>query len=101
LNQDAYEALGRPEAVELLFDRDEQMMGFRSVPKSVSHAYAVRPQRNASSLLVSGRAFNQFYGIEIDEARRHPATMVGDVLAIDLKDGAAVRGRSRRKAGHA
>jgi hypothetical protein len=101
LNQDAYEALGRPESVELLYDRDEQVMGFRAVPEGVSHAYAVRPQKNASSVLVSGRAFNQYYGITIDASRRHPATMIEDVLAVDLKSGEAVGGRTRVKAARA
>jgi hypothetical protein len=90
--------LGQPEAVELLFDRDEQVMGFRAVPKDVAHAYAVRAQKNASSHLVSGRAFNQYYGITADASRRFPASMVDDVLAIDLKEGEALDRRSRVKA---
>jgi hypothetical protein len=100
LNQDAYEALGRPEAVEMLFDRDEQVMGLRAAPKlTTPHAYAVRAQKNSSSLLVSGRAFNQHYGLTADTTRRYPATMIDDVLAIDLKGGAAVRRQGRSDAG--
>jgi hypothetical protein len=77
--------LAEPEAVELLYDRKERVMGLRKVEPSVRHAYAVRPQRNASSFLVSGRSFAQYYGIETEVARRYPATMLGDVLAVDLK----------------
>jgi hypothetical protein len=87
--------------VELLFDRDERVMGFRAVPKDVSHAYAVRAQKNASSHLVSGRAFNQYYGITVDASRRYSASMIDDVLAIDLKDGEAVDRRTRVKAADA
>ena len=82
--------LGRPEAVELLFDREEQVMGFRSAAKDLPHTYAVRPQAKSSSLLVSGRAFNQHYGIVVDTSRRYPATMMDDVLAIDFTNSDAV-----------
>ncbi len=101
LNQAAHEALGRPEFVELLFDRNDRVMGFRNVPRGVTHAYKVRGQANSSSFLVTGRAFNQYFGITVDKARRYPVTMIDDVMAVDLKSGESVQRQSRMKAGGA
>jgi hypothetical protein len=87
VNRAAHKALGEPEAVELLYDRDERVMGMRGVSPDVQHAYPVRRQRATSSLLVSGRAFTRGYGIPTETARRYRAQMMGDVLAVDLKEG--------------
>jgi hypothetical protein len=92
INRAACTALGEPEAVELLFDRAEQLIGLRGVAARVPHAYPLRTQSSSSSVLVSGRAFTRHYGISTDVARRYPARMVADVLAVDLTDG-VVTGR--------
>ena len=82
----ADQLLGRPEAVELLYDRETRVMGFRAVASSVAHAYRVRSQKATASRLVSGKSFTRHYGIATDTARRYPASMIGDVLAIELQD---------------
>ena len=87
VNRAAHVALGEPEAVELLYDRDERVMGMRGVSGEVRHAYPLRRQRATSSLLVSGRAFTTCYGIPTDAAHRYRAQMLGDILAVDLKEG--------------
>src|SRR5215212_376396 len=79
VNRAACNALGDPEAVELLFDRTERLIGLRGVSARVPHAYPVRTQAASSSVLVSGRAFARHYGISTDVARRYPAKMIGDV----------------------
>ena len=81
VNRAAHIALGEPEAVELLYDWNERVMGLRAVSPEVQHAYPVRRQRATSSLLVSGRAFTTCYGIPTETARRYQARMLGDVLA--------------------
>ena len=85
LNRSAYEALGQPQAVELLFDPDEQIIGFRGVDPSVRHAYPIRKQPTSYSYLVAGKAFAEHFRIPVGETRRYEAEMIGDVLAIDLK----------------
>ena len=87
VNRAAHMALGEPEAVEFLYDRAERVIGLRGVSPQVPHAYAVRPQATSSSVLVSGRAFTRHYGIPVDVARRYPARIIGDVLAVDVNDG--------------
>lgn len=99
LNLDAFEALGKPEAVELVYDRSERVMGFRPVSPDVPHAYRPRKQGASSSFLVAGQAFTRYYGIVTDTARRYPATMIDDVLAIDLKAEGIIATGPRAKGG--
>ncbi len=84
LNQVAYEMLGQPEAVELLFKRTERIMGLRAVTKDMRHGYPVRKQQNSQSYLLAGRAFTQYYNIDVGVTRRYDARMEGDVLVVDV-----------------
>src|SRR5215213_2963119 len=86
VNRAAFGALGEPVAVELLFDPTERLIGLRGVSRQVPHAYPLRTQAASSSMLISGRAFARHYGISTDVARRYPATMIGDVLAVDTNE---------------
>lgn len=98
LNLAAYEALGSPEAVELLYDPDERIVGLRSVNPEAAHAYPVRTMGNGNTRLIAGTAFTHFHGIDTGVARRYSATMYGDVLGIDLKqEGLEVMGPGRPK----
>ena len=90
LNGGAHDALGNPTAVELLFDRTARIMGFRVADPSDLHAYAVRTQKGSKSVLVSGKAFAQRWSIDLHRAMRYPATMLDDVLAVDLNGPAAL-----------
>jgi hypothetical protein len=87
LNTPAWEALGSPTAVELLFDREKQAMAFRAVDASASHGYRLRPNgTSASSFVLSGTAFFQYYEIPLTrEARRMAAKINDGVLVVDLK----------------
>lgn len=91
-NKAAHEALGSPEAVELLYDKANHVMGIRAIDPSVTHAYPMRPQANKSEgpYIVSGSAFTKYYGIKTVEARRFSAEMEDEVLIIDLNSGGEV-----------
>jgi len=97
LNGAAYEALGEPAALELLYDDTERLVGFRPVDPSTPHAYAPRRQGRAANYIVSGSAFTKYFDIETDVARRYPAQLVDGVLVVDLKqpgaDATGVRAR--------
>jgi hypothetical protein len=86
-NKAAQVALGSPEAVELLYDKENDVMGIRAVDPSVDHAYPMRAQGNKDDgpYIVSGAAFTKFYGIKTEEARRFNAEMEDGVLIIDLR----------------
>lgn len=85
LNAAAFEALESPEAVQLLYDPVERVIGFRKIDPSDPTAYRIRRQPNARSYVVAGQAFTQHYGINTDVARRYAAKMFDKVLGVDLK----------------
>ena len=100
MNASAYHAIGTPKAVELLYDREQQVVGIRGVEQEAPHAYPVRGAGTGSTFIVSGRAFFGFYGIPTERPVRRDASVVDDVLIIDLKDPGrdATSNRNRAKA---
>ncbi len=98
LNNAAFEALGSPSFVELLYDRDERLIGIRRSDEDTSHAYAVRGTGiNQATRVVSGKAFLAYYEIPRDVARRWIAEERDGMLVIDLKQpGTEVSGHSSR-----
>lgn len=85
LNELAYGALGRPEAVELLYDRRNKVIGFKASTRRSPDSYAVR-HHTKHSYQVEGRSFMRYYDIpEQATGRRYQAEMVDGVLAVDLK----------------
>lgn len=89
LNKAAFLAIGSPEAVELLWDAKDQIIGFRPVDRDVEHAYPVRnaTKPDANAFVLSGTAFAHHYGIVIAVSTRYSATTVEGVLCVDLKTG--------------
>jgi hypothetical protein len=83
MNAAAYAALGAPEALELLFDREANVLGLRGVDASVPHAYPLRAI-GKSTWVFSGKAFAQYYGIDVAKSRRYKAILDGDLLVADL-----------------
>jgi hypothetical protein len=102
MNEQAYAALGKPAAVELLFDPAERVMGFRAVDPTAHHAYPVRRNSTGSSYVVAGGAFLKYYDVAEDIRRRYLAEMDGAILAVDLKrepvEIGSGRGMDRQKA---
>ena len=92
INRAAYEVLGKPVAVKLLYDRSDHMVGLRPTEPGVEGSYPVRTQAS-SNWLIAGTAFTAHYGIDTSVARRYEAEMIDDVLAVDLKrEGVEVTG---------
>lgn len=86
LNRAAVEAFGSPEAVELLYDKENRLMAFRPVSSTNPRAFFVRPQgKNSATFTVAGRAFTQHYGIDTSTALRYAASVENDMLIVDLK----------------
>lgn len=94
LNKAAHLALGEAEAVELLYDKNEHIVGLRGVLVSAPHAYALRgaggKEDSATTFIFSGTAFVKYYGIDTSESRRWEAELVDDILCISLDSEATV-----------
>jgi hypothetical protein len=91
LNKAAHDLMGSPETVELLFDPEERLVGFRPVPATNPRAYPVRPQgKNAATFMIAGRAFAKHYELDTDIARRYSVEKQDDILVIDLKSDSIV-----------
>jgi len=84
LNKAAYDLLGNPKAVTLLYDPDERLVGFKPSVRDSPRAYAVRSHPKGASVSVSGRAFMKHYGIDASTTRRYTAEMGDGVLVLDL-----------------
>jgi hypothetical protein len=85
LNKAAYELLGNPEAVTLLYDPAERLVGFK--PSSPDHprAYPARPQPQGTSVSVAGRSFMKHYGIDASTTKRYAVQMRDGILVLDLE----------------
>jgi hypothetical protein len=100
LNRSSFAAIGSPDAVELLYDRDKRIVGLRPVPAQADNAYHVRPSSAAPSgpLVISAMAFTKFYDIDTSITRRFDAYLDDGVLCVDLtQDGTPVGGNRRAK----
>lgn len=84
-NLAARAAIGDPEAVELLYDTEDRLIGFRPVESSHPRAYALRKQGRANNWIVGGQAFTKAFKIDTDTAKRYLATAEDGVLIVDLK----------------
>lgn len=85
LNQAAFNALGEPEAVVLLMDRESRIMAFRPATLKESNAYRLRPVPRGKSYMVAGKAFCDRYEIPMDKSRNYVAEKQGDLLTVDLR----------------
>ncbi len=99
LNRAANALLGEPTSVELLYDTQARIVGFRPVDSDAPTAYAVQTVESGSSFLVAGTRFLAHYDIDHSTSTRWPAYLDGGVLCINLsKDGQPVersQGRTR------
>ncbi|MEV7970047.1 hypothetical protein AB0O34_29290 [Sphaerisporangium sp. NPDC088356] len=92
MNAAAFAELGEPEAVELLYDPAERIIGFRPVEKESEHAYPLRPQagKSVGPYIVSGTAFTKYYNIDTSVSRRWTSYIDDGILCIDLKQSGTV-----------
>ncbi len=85
-NQAAFDLMGSPEAVELLYDRDTERVGFRPTDPERPRAFPVRAQgKNSVTHVVAGQSFAKHYGLDTSVARRYSVAMDGDMLILDLR----------------
>ena len=86
INKAAHKLIGEPATVELLFDRENQIVALRESDQP--HAYAIRPQsarKDTGQVVMSATAFTQFYEIDTSISRRYKPYEQDGMLCIDLK----------------
>lgn len=86
INRMAYEALGEPKAVELLYAPDEQIIGLQAAERNAPDAYRIRREAEGR-YEVAGVSFLKHYGIPLEKVggRRYRAEVVDGILNVDLK----------------
>jgi hypothetical protein len=96
VNRVAYEMLGGPEAVELLYNKQNRVIGLRQVSPKEPFAFPLRGQgrkgREPSNYLVAVQAFTKHHHIDTRVAMRYPVEMQEDVLTIPLDRGTVATG---------
>lgn len=108
LNQAAYELLGKPEAVQFLWDSEEKLIALQQADPNDLNSYPARRQNAAADrgpVLVAGTMFSRFIGLDTSQARRWVPEKRQDMLIVDTKqEGSLVlsnreRGARRREQG--
>jgi hypothetical protein len=95
LNKAAHDLVDNAETVELLYDRDRNVMALRAADDSSPHAYAVRngSKRGPGQGIVSATAFTQHYGIDTSATRRWKPFLEDGMLCVDLtQEGVVITG---------
>lgn len=96
-NGAAHKLIDNAETVELLFDRENNIIGIRPATAS-PNAYQIRNQSKSRTglTLLSASAFTQYYGIDTSVSRRWRPTLKDGILCIDLNgDSAEVHGNRK------
>ncbi|MFJ8690221.1 hypothetical protein [Micromonospora wenchangensis] len=83
LNKAATELLGRPDRVELLYDRVRRVVGVRPAMEGRGTSFKATPTASGG-FRVAHRSFVNHYGVQCAPARRWPAWLDGGVLCADL-----------------
>lgn len=99
INRAAFNLMKEPDAVELLWDGDRRLVGFRAAPVDAPNAYPVRAQNqktDAGPFLIAGTAFTKYYDIDTSQAVRYVPKADGDIVFIEL-DGPSQHVTSNRE----
>jgi hypothetical protein len=85
MNKAAHRMINEPESVELLFDRDSQIVAIR--PSNEAHAYTLRTQGKSDTgqVVLSGAAFTKYYDIDTSVSRRFKPYEQEGMLCVDLR----------------
>lgn len=101
LNKAAHDLIGNADTVELLYDRDRQVMAVRATDDFSPHAYAVRSgsKRGPGQAIVSATAFTAHYGIDTTATRRWKPFVEDGMLYVDLTtEGTVITGNRTQAA---
>lgn len=93
LNAAAFDEMGRPELVKLMYNPKRGQIGFRTVPKGTPGAARTRPNGNGMGALIAAKSFFDAYRVDYTESRSVEVLALEKGLAvIQLPDGSGDRG---------
>jgi len=98
LSGNVHERLGKPEAVVLLFDKLNSVIGVNPVPPTRPNAFPIRLKGHGRHRLIRATPFCQHFGISVDSTTVFLNPEIDDdgVLKLDLKQITGIRRRFRR-----
>ena len=92
-NSTAFQGLGNPKAVILLFDKASQAVGLKPRSDKVRHAYPVRRPYNSESYIIRAKAFLKYYDIDASRTLAFKPQVEDGVLIFELSKGVSVMRR--------
>ena len=104
-NEPALVALGKPEAVVLMYARDEAVIGLRPASRDEENAYRISASgKDGTTRTIVAKDFCAWIGADLSEARRYPLTVEDGIGCVRLRGPVKVvtgnrKGGPRRKNG--
>jgi hypothetical protein len=98
LNAAATSGLDGTEAVELLYDKENNRIGLKPVDPTSPNAYPVRPVGKGNTHLVAGSTFLNYYKIPYGVPMRYNVKFEDGILVIDLNEEGRAAPSNRSKA---
>ncbi len=87
-NKFTAKALGNPEAVLLLFEKKESLIGIKPSTMTEKDAFPLKPKSGAMNFIVHAAPFCRHHNIVIERTERfdHPEIDDEGILRLDLKN---------------
>ncbi len=96
LNQKAVETLGTPEAVILLYERANRLIGIKPSSSEVEHSYEIKHQSSSQNSVVRAKSFCNYYAIRLGDTLVFNDIQVQDgMIVLDLGNVTEVVRRAR------
>jgi hypothetical protein len=97
-NKFARKMLGEPEAVLLLFEKKESMIGLVAASLKDQDAFPMKPKGGGLNYIVHAAPFCRHFGIVIEKTERFDGPEIDDqgILRLDLKNTHDVSNRKKR-----
>jgi hypothetical protein len=98
LNKYARKRLGEPEAVRLLFEKRESMIGLVPASPTDSMAFPLKPKGGGLNYVVHAAPFCRHFGIVIERTERFDEPLLDDqgILRLNLRKTRDVSNRRKR-----
>ncbi len=86
LNKAAHDAIGRPDAVELFYDRKYGVIGLKSSSAKLNNSFSVKSKKKTAYKVVHASPFCNHFNIQIDGTLlfTEPAIIEGGFIELDL-----------------